>query len=149
MLGGTFTTTIEAPPEKVWALVADIDTHASWSPKPYEYTWTQGEPNRVGSRFHSVGSIPGNKHNQNDSEITERVEPGRFVFRSTDPVGVFTNEYDLKSVGDSATEVSFTLTFPKLHGMPAIAAPVLFPLSGKPDIHKRLALLKAKAEGTS
>ena len=42
--------------------------------------------------------------------------------------------------------VRFTLTFPKLKGFTAIAAPIVFPLFGRPDIHKRLDLLKEKAE---
>jgi uncharacterized protein YndB with AHSA1/START domain len=66
MLGGTFTTTIQAPPEKVWAVVADVGTHAAWSPKTYSMEWTGGEANQVGSTFHSVGWVPGNKHNEND-----------------------------------------------------------------------------------
>jgi hypothetical protein len=49
-------------------------------------------------------------------------------------------------VGDGATEVRFTLTFPELKGFAAMAAPVVFPLLGKPDIRKRLDLLKEKAE---
>ena len=87
MTGGTFTTTIQAPPEKVWAVVADLGTHASWSPKAYTMEWTGGEPNQVGSTFHSAGWIPGNKHNENDVEITERVEPTRFAFNAKDPQG--------------------------------------------------------------
>ena len=146
MPGGTFTTTIHAPIERVWAVVGDINTHGSWSPKPYTLQWTGGEQNQVGSTFHSVGAIPMKSDNPNDSEITERVEPTKLVITSTDPVGVFTNEYDLRAVGDDATEVSFTLTFPKLHGMPAVMAPILFPLTGKGDINKRLAMLKQKVE---
>jgi uncharacterized protein YndB with AHSA1/START domain len=145
MPGGTFTTTIQAPPENVWALVADFGTHASWSPKDYSVEWTTGEPNQVGSTYHSVGWIPGNKHNQNDGEVTERIEPTRFAFDAKDAVGTFTNVWELRPVGDG-TEVAFTLTFPKLHGMPAVAAPVLFPLTGKPDIRKRLAMLKLAVE---
>jgi len=148
-LGGTFTTTIQAPVEQVWAVVSDIGTHASWSPKPYEFDWTRGEPNQVGSTFHSVGSIPGAKHNENEVEITERVEPARFAFRSNDPQGVFLNAYDLRAVGDGATEVSYTITFPKMHGMATVAAPILFPLSGKPDIRKRLAMLKDRVEAAT
>ena len=148
-LGGTFSTTIQASPEQVWAVVADIGTHASWSPKPYEFDWTRGEPNQVGSTFHSVGSIPGAKHNENEVEITERVEPTTFAFRSNDPQGVFLNRYDLKPVGEAATEVSYTITFPKLHGMASVAGPILFPLSGKPDIRKRLEMLKERVEGAS
>ena len=146
MVGGTFTTTIQAPPEKVWAVVADLGTHASWSPKAYTMEWTGGEPNQVGSTFHSVGWVPGNKHNENDVEITERAEPTRFAFRADDPQGVFLNEWDLRPVGEGATEVSVTLTFPKLHGVPAVMAPILFPLLGKPDLRKRMALLKQAVE---
>jgi uncharacterized protein YndB with AHSA1/START domain len=149
MPGGTFSTTIQAPIERVWAVVGDFDTHGSWSPKHYSLEWTGGEPNQVGSTFHSVGAIPMKSDNPNDSEITECVEPTRLVFLSTDPVGVFTNEWDLRSIGDNTTEASFTLTFPKLHGAPAVMAPILFPLTGKSDIRKRLAMLKQKVEAGS
>jgi uncharacterized protein YndB with AHSA1/START domain len=146
MLGGTFSTTIQAPPEKVWAVVADLGTHASWSPKDYSMRWVDGEPNEIGSTFHSAGSIPGNKHNENDVEITERAEPTRFAFRAKDPQGVFINEWNLQPVGEGATEVTLTLTFPKLHGVAAVMGPILYPLVGKPDLRKRMALLKQAVE---
>jgi hypothetical protein len=79
-------------------------------------------------------------------EITERVERTRFAFRANDPQGVFLNEWDLRPVGEGATEVTLTLTFPKLHGVPAVMAPILFPLVGKPDLRKRMALLKQVVE---
>lgn len=145
MTGGTFTTRIQAPPKTVWALVADLGTHPSWSPKPYTIEWISGEPNRVGSKFRSVGWIPGDKRHMNEGEITERVEPTRFALRSQDG-GWFINAFDLTPVGDGATEVAFTITFPTMKGMKALAAPVAFPLVGKPDIRKRLDLLKEKAE---
>ena len=66
--------------------------------------------------------------------------------RAADPQGVFVNEWDLKPVGDGATEVTLTLTFPKLHGAPAMMAPILFPLLGKPDLRRRMALLKQAVE---
>ena len=146
MLGGTFSTTIQAPPERVWAVVADVGTHASWSPKDYSMRWVHGDPNAIGSTFHSVGSIPGNKHNENDVEITQRAEPNRFAYRAKDPQGVFLNEWNLQPVREGATEVTFTLTFPKLHGMAAVMAPIVFPLVGKRDLHKRMALLKQVVE---
>jgi uncharacterized protein YndB with AHSA1/START domain len=145
MTGGTFTIRIQAPQATVWGLVADLNTHSSWSPKTYTMEWISGEPNQVGSTFRSVGWIPGDKKHVNEGEITERVEPTRFALKSQDD-GWFINEFDLKPVGDGATEVSFRLTFPKMKGMKALAAPILFPLSGKPDIRRRLDLLKEKAE---
>ena len=145
MTGGTFTTRIQAPVPSVWALVSDLGTHASWSPKPYTVEWLSGEPNQVGSRFRSVGWVPGDKHHVNEGEITERVEPTRFALKADDG-GWFIDEFDLIPVGDGATEVRFTLRFPKLKGFAAFAAPVVFPLVGRSDIHKRLDLLKEKAE---
>ena len=59
MTSGEFETTIEAPADRVWPWVADLGRHARWSPKPYSVEWTGGEPNAVGSRFRSVGAIPG------------------------------------------------------------------------------------------
>jgi len=146
MTGGTFTIRIQAPPATVWGLVADLNTHPSWSPKPYSIEWVSGEANQIGSTFHSVGWIPGDKEHSNEGEITERVEPTRFALTGTDKLGSFVNEFDLTPVGDGATEVSFTLTFPKMKGFNAIMAPLAFPMVGKPDIHKRLNLLKERAE---
>jgi uncharacterized protein YndB with AHSA1/START domain len=146
MTGGTFSTTIDAPIERVWAVVGDLNTHGSWSPKPYQLSWTSGEPNQVGSKFHSVGAVPGNSHNENDTEITERVEPTKLAFTANDPQGVFLNEWNLRAIDGNTTEASYTIAFPKLHGVAAFAAPILFPLTGKPDIRKRLAMLKQKVE---
>jgi Polyketide cyclase / dehydrase and lipid transport len=147
MAGGTFTTTIQVPLERVWAVVSDIGTHGSWSPKEYAVEWVTGQPNQVGSTFHSVGWGLAER-SENTSEITERVEPTRFAFRSIDPQGVFLNEYDLRPAGD-ATEVAFTVTFPKMHGMAALTTTIVFPLIGRPNIVKRLAMLKNVLEGRS
>ena len=68
------------------------------------------------------------------------------MLRANDPQGVFLNEYDLRDLGDDTTEVSYTVTFPKLHGMAAVLAPIAFPLVGKPDTRKRLEMLKQKVE---
>jgi uncharacterized protein YndB with AHSA1/START domain len=146
MTGGTLSTTIRAPIEQVWAVVGDLNTHASWSPKSYAMTWTSGEPNQVGSRFSSVGSVPGNAHNENDVVITERIEPTKLAFQANDAQGVFLNEWNLRSLGADATEVSYTITFPKMNGIAALLAPAVFPLVGKSDIRKRLAMLKQKVE---
>ena len=145
MAGGTFTTTIQAPLERVWAVVSDIGTHGSWSPKKYTVEWVTGQPNQVGSTFNSVGWGLG-EQTENTSEIIERVEPTRFAFRSTDPQGVFLNEFDLHPVGEGATEVAFTITFPRLHGLDALMTPVVFPLLARPNIVKRLAMLKDTVE---
>ena len=54
MTSGSFTVTIDAKPEVV-AVGRRSSKHADWSPKPYRIEWLEGEPNAVGSRFHSAG----------------------------------------------------------------------------------------------
>jgi uncharacterized protein YndB with AHSA1/START domain len=146
MSGGTLSTTIQAPIERVWAVVGDLNTHPSWSPKHYEMVWTSCEPNEVGSRLRSVGSIPGSTRNENDVETTERVVPTKLAFSANDPQGVFLNEWNLRSTGPRVTEVSYTITFPKMRGIAALLAPFLFPLWGKPDVRERFELLKQTVE---
>jgi hypothetical protein len=44
------------------------------------------------------------------------------------------------------TEVSYTITFPKMRGIAAILAPFVLPLWGKPDVRERFELLKQTVE---
>lgn len=144
---GTFTVTIDAPADKVWPWVADLTKHPEYSPKPYEVELVSGETGKVGTRYRSKGAIPNDKHHSNEVEVVESVPTERFVLRADDDMGPFTNTYVLRPTG-SGTEVSYTLVFPPLKGMAALMVPVFFPLWGKPDIRKRMQLLKAKVEST-
>lgn len=149
MTGGVFKVTIDAPPEAVWSWVADMSTHPQWSPKPYTMEWISGEPNQVGSRYRSVGVIPGDKDHQNEGEILTADKPTRFAFRADDNGGAFSNDFELQAVGEGSTEVTHSLQFPQMKGMAAVLLPILFPLTGKPQIRKRMQMLKAKVEGTA
>ncbi|MGB8652765.1 MAG: SRPBCC family protein [Mycobacteriales bacterium] len=142
---GTFTTTIQAPPDRVWTWIGHLDKHAEWSPKPYQVELVSGQPDAVGSRYRSVGWIPGDKHHHNDVEITEVVPAEHLVLRASEKLGTFRNTYELRPAG-GGTEVTYRLEFPPLKGMSAVMVPVLFPLVGKRDIRKRMGLLKEKAE---
>ena len=44
---------IDAPPDVVWALIADIERMASWSPECYRIRWIDGatSPAKPGARF--------------------------------------------------------------------------------------------------
>ena len=44
---------IDAPPEQVWAVVADLDRMGEWSPECYRVTWLDGatSPPQPGARF--------------------------------------------------------------------------------------------------
>jgi uncharacterized protein YndB with AHSA1/START domain len=145
---GTARATIQAPPEVVWPWIAHLDKHAEYSPKPYRVELVSGEPGAVGSRYTSVGAIPGDKNHENTVEVTESVPHSRFALRAEDSLGAFTSTYDLRPV-DGGTEVTFTLVFPKMSGLPGVMAPVLFPIIGQRDINKRMAMLKTRVESAS
>lgn len=44
---------VQAPPEKVWELLANLDRMGEWSPECYSVSWLDGgsSPARVGRRF--------------------------------------------------------------------------------------------------
>ncbi len=142
---GTFSVTIDAPPEQVWPWVADLEKHRQWSPKDYTAELVSGEPGAVGSHYRSVGVIPGDKHHKNDVELMVVTPPQRLELRADDEQGSFQHVYELKPAG-AGTEVTHHLEFPKMHGAAAVLAPVLFPIVGKPDARKRLRMLKEKVE---
>lgn len=142
---GTFTVTIDAPPDKVWPWIADVTRHGTWSPKAFQAELVAGEAGKVGSRYRSVGWIPNDKNHANDVEITEAVANERLVLRSDDALGSFTNTYVLRPAGNG-TEMAWTLTFPPLRFPMSVLAPVLFPIVGKPDGRKRVQLLKQAVE---
>lgn len=145
---GEFPVTIQAPPTVVWLWVAQLAKHVEWSPKPYQVEWISGEPNAVGSRYRSIGWVPGDKNHVNEGTITESLPSERFSLKADDKEGTFSNTYTLRDVG-GATEVTFRLIFPKMKGAAAIFAPPLFAMVGKSDIRKRMQLLKEKVEASA
>lgn len=44
---------VDAPPEKLWELLADLDRMGEWSPECYKVSWLEGarSPAQVGARF--------------------------------------------------------------------------------------------------
>jgi uncharacterized protein YndB with AHSA1/START domain len=146
MTAGEFDVTIDAPADQVWPWVADLGKHAEWSPKPYVVEWIHGEPNAVGSRFRSVGVIPGDKQHTNEGEIIESTRPKRLALTSHDKQGSYSNVITLTPEGQG-TKVTLRLEFVQMHGPAALLVPFVFPLLGKKDLRARMAMLKAKVEG--
>jgi uncharacterized protein YndB with AHSA1/START domain len=147
MTSGVFEVTIDAPVERVWAWVADLSKHAQFSPRHYTVEWIEGEPNAVGSRFRSVGWVPGDSHRVNEGEIVENRPMERFALRARDKDGNYADTFTLEPVGDR-TKVTFRLEFVKMNGMAALMAPMLFPFVAKPDNRKRMRLLKTRVEAS-
>ena len=148
MTSGEFTVRIDTQPDAVWPWVADLSKHTDWSPKPYRIEWLEGEPNSVGSRFHSTGVIPGDKHHENEGRVTENQPRTRFAFASSDPQGEYAHAYDLTPNG-GGTDVTHRIEFVKMHGLAAVLLPPIFALSGKPQSRRRMEALKQKVEGSA
>jgi uncharacterized protein YndB with AHSA1/START domain len=142
---GSFPVVINASLDAVWPWVAQLEKHGEWSPKPFTLELVSGEPDTVGSKYRSVGYVPGDSNHANDVTITEMVPNQRFALDASDENGVYHNTYDFRAV-DGGTEVTYSLVFPDMKGATKYLLPILFPIVGKSDIKKRLNLLKAKAE---
>ncbi len=149
MTEGEFGVTILAPSERVWPWVSRLEKHVEWSTKPYSVEWTSGEPNAVGSRYRSMGSIPTDKHHENVGEITENEPNRRFALRADDPEGPFLNTYTLTPAGDGATTVTYRVVFPRMSPPKNLVAALIFNTAGKADIRKRMQLLKQRVESAS
>jgi uncharacterized protein YndB with AHSA1/START domain len=146
---GSESVTIAASPDAVWPWIVDLTRHSEWSPKDYSVELVDGEVGTVGARYRSVGWVPPNeKDHVNEVVITEVAPSSRFAFEATDASGTFLNAFTLAAQGDG-TLVTSSLEFPEMTGISAVLVPILFPLVGKPDMRKRLALLKSRVETAS
>jgi uncharacterized protein YndB with AHSA1/START domain len=137
--------TIDAPPEKVWPLVGDLDRQGEWSPKPYRVEWVSGEPNAVGSAFRSIGWLPQEKEHVMDGVVKANERGKIFEVTTHDDKEEWTNRYELTPTG-SGTTVTKTVIWPPLTGVKAAARSAVFSLYVNGAMRKGLAMLKQKAE---
>jgi Polyketide cyclase / dehydrase and lipid transport len=78
---------VAAPPEAVYALVADVTRMPEFSPEVVSCRWLDGATGpAVGARFEAVNSAGGGKQWKNRPVVTV-AEPGReFAFTRTEPM---------------------------------------------------------------
>jgi uncharacterized protein YndB with AHSA1/START domain len=140
-----YTVSIDASPEKVWPLVADLGRQGEWSPKPYRVEWQSGAPNAVGSTFRSIGWLP--QDNEHVMEGVVKVNEPMKIFEVTthDDKEEWTNRYELTPSG-SGTTVTKTVIWPHLSGLKAFGRSAVFALYVNGAMRKGLSMLKQKAE---
>ena len=150
MSSASFPIQVDADAATIWPWIVDLSKHAVWSPSPYRVELVSGAIGEVGARYRSVGRVPGDANHANDVEVTSVTELRHFGFVARDEMGEFTNTFDLRE-GDGGTEVVFTMDSPPMTGFKALLFPIAFPLVVKPDVRKRMRMLKAtvEAEGAS
>jgi uncharacterized protein YndB with AHSA1/START domain len=80
---GQVTVHIDAPPERVWELVADLERMGEWSPECYRVQWLDGAsaPAKTGARFKGSNRFRWLRWSMNCT-VTE-VEPGRVLSWTT------------------------------------------------------------------
>lgn len=97
--------TIDAPPERVWELLADPFSYDKWVVGTRRIRRADDSWPAVGSRLHhTVGIWPLTL--RDSSEVLESDAPRRLVLRAkVRPVGVLKVEIDLKPVGERGTHL--------------------------------------------
>jgi len=106
---------VEATPEAVYALVADVTRTPEFSPEIIRCTWIDGATGpAVGARFAARNKVP-NRPPWTNKPVVTIVEPGRvFAFSRTEPFGgtvVWTYRFDPEGAGTRVTE-SYEVTKP-------------------------------------
>lgn len=107
--------TMEARPEAVYALVADVTRTPEFSPEIVECRWLDGAIGpEVGARFRARNKMPNRPAFSNKPVVTV-AEPGRaFAFARTEPFGgtvEWRYEFEPEGGGTRVTE-SYTVTKP-------------------------------------
>lgn len=97
--------TIDAPPERVWEVLADAHSYDQWVVGTRRIRGADDTWPAVGSRLHhTVGIWP--LMLRDSSEVLESDPPWRLVMRAKiRPVGILRVEIDLKPVGAGATHL--------------------------------------------
>lgn len=84
----TVTMRMQASPEAIYDIVADVTRTPEFSPEILECTWLDGATGpAVGARFKARNKVP-NRPSWNNKPIVTQAEPGRvFSFARTEPFG--------------------------------------------------------------
>lgn len=97
-MGFSASTSVDAPVDEVYALVADIATHPRWAADELAVT-------DIGDgRWHTTATAKGRSFTA-DLVVTEAVPPQRFVFEVSDQTGRWRHTFDL-----AATPAGCTVT---------------------------------------
>lgn len=111
---------VAAPPEEVFAALADPDAHPRWRPAVESFRLVGGEPPlALGSRIEEIVRYRGKEY-RSLLEVV-RFEPGRAIeFRALEAVFPFTLAAELEPEGPASTRFRFALDFerPRVWGIP-------------------------------
>lgn len=114
---------VDRPPEDVWAVIADLDTHTSWRPALREFRQVSDGPLAVGTRIREVLEWRG-REIVIDDLVTALEPPDRFGIRGSWKAADFEMTLALEPA-DTGTKVTMDWPlYPKSFLM-KIAAPFM------------------------
>lgn len=137
----SWTIEAEVAPEVAFGYVADVARHAEWSPKPYRVDPAPSLPLKQGSRFRSIGQVPGDREHANDVEVTTVDAPRVLVLTSTDKGERYVHRFDVEGIG-GGSRITRTVDAPMPTGFVRLIFPLIFALFIKPEVDKGMRMLQ-------
>ena len=137
---------VDAPPETVFAYVADLTRHGEWSSDPVSIQAISAEPAAAGSRYRSSAQSHGVTFTT-DLEVTRFEPPACFAFQGEDATGKFQHIFTFRPHGGETLvtrEIHFSTTLAQWLAFFLVLYPVRLP-----SAKRTLQLLKQRLEGDS
>jgi uncharacterized membrane protein len=114
MSTATYTGVILAPPEEVFAFVADAENNPAWHEHVRETRWIDEGPTRLGRRGRQLGHLWGRDW-AFVAEVAEWDPPNHVTFQVIEGFGVRTS-ISVEPAGHGASRVTLTVRTPRLPG---------------------------------
>jgi len=115
-------TTIDAPPEKVFAYVSDLEKHGEWGTHDNSVKRRDDSPIALGKVYDSVGHQFGTQ--KEVVTVIDYVPGKRFGYESTGKIGVVRHAFDLAPMG-AGTRVIKSMDIVKASLMTTLMKPMI------------------------
>ena len=140
----TGTVVVQRPPQDVFEYLTQVNRHGEWSPKPWRVEGDPG-PLALGTKFTSIGVVPGDKSHRNEVEVTDCTPPSRIRWETDEKEGHFANTFVLTPEG-SGTRVERVFEIPEQKGFVGVIFPLISRFLIRPNFQKGLSLFKQRLE---
>ncbi|HET7376549.1 MAG TPA: SRPBCC family protein [Anaerolineae bacterium] len=136
----TSSTTINAPAAKVFDFLVTPENHKKWQPALLEVSVTPAGPIGIGSIYHYVTQVMGNKY-PSQIQISGYEVNKKWAYKTTGVPNPVETVYTFEAAG-TATNVTISMDVPA-NAYPAAAAPMIMQQMQKSLVDQCAALKKA------
>lgn len=143
----TFSVTIKAPQDKVFAYVSDLLHHPEWSGGLLRVEARSSGKVGVGSQYVSHGELLNEKERKNELQVTQFQPPNVFAFIAKDPgVGEVQHTFTFETQGgETRVERKVGTSLPAVKAF--LFRLMIDPLVGNPMMRRSMSRLKDQLEG--